>query len=56
MKLTAPKNSVWGIAVGLGVLGLISHFVNIPHVSPYAFWLLGAGFVILAVACLLKGV
>ncbi|MEE3447990.1 MAG: hypothetical protein VZQ51_05190 [Bacteroidales bacterium] len=56
MKLSAPKNSVWGVGVGLGVLGILGNLVSIPHVSPYAFWLLAAGFAVLAIACLFKGV
>ncbi len=56
MKLTAPKNSVWGVAVGLGVLGILGKLVTIPFVSQYAFVLLAVGFGILAISCLLKGV
>jgi hypothetical protein len=54
MKLTAPRNSVWGVAVGLGVLGILGKFA-IAALAPYAFWLVLAGFAILAIACLLKG-
>ena len=55
MQMNAPKNITWTIAVVLGLLGLISHFVAIPQVSPYQFWLVSAGFVILALGSLLKG-
>ena len=56
MKLSAPKNSVWIVAVVLGVLGILGKFVAIPYVSQYAFVILAVGFVILAIACLLKNV
>ncbi|MBR6178835.1 MAG: hypothetical protein IKQ70_13300 [Bacteroidales bacterium] len=55
MKLSAPTNAVWGVATALGVVGIIANFVSIPFVSTYAFWFLVAGFAILALACLLKG-
>ena len=55
MKLTTPKNSVWSIATGLGVLGILGKLVNIPFISDYAFVLLAIGFVLLVLACLLKG-
>ena len=56
MKLTAPKNGAWGVATGLGVIGLIGKFATIPFVTANAFWFVFAGFAILAIACLLKGV
>ena len=55
MKLTAPTNAVWGIATGLGVLGILGKFVSIPFVSENCFWFVGVGFAVLAIACLLKG-
>ena len=56
MKLSAPKKIVWIISVALGILGIIGKFVVIPFVSAYAFWLVTAGFVILAVATFFKGI
>ncbi|MBP5502544.1 MAG: hypothetical protein J6Y24_07125 [Bacteroidales bacterium] len=55
MKLSAPTNAVWGVATALGVVGILGHFISIPFVSAYSFWFLFAGFIILALACLLKG-
>lgn len=55
MKLNAPKQIVWIIAVIVGVLGILGHFVVIPFVSAYAFWFVVVGFVLLALATLLKG-
>ena len=55
MRLSAPKKVVWLIAVILGVLGLIGHFVVLPVVTPYSFWLVAVGFIILVLATLLEG-
>ncbi|MGA9191365.1 MAG: hypothetical protein WBZ24_06520 [Anaerolineales bacterium] len=54
MKLSAPKVITWWIAVVLGVLGLLGHFGTIAVLSQYAFWLVAAAFVLLALATLLK--
>lgn len=56
MKLSAPTQVAWIIAVVLGVLSLIGYFVTIPFISAYGFWLAFAAFAILAVASVLKGV
>jgi len=55
MKLSAPTQAVWLVAVILGVVGIVAHFGVIPAVAPYAFWLVGVAFIILGVATLLKG-
>ena len=56
MKLSAPKNITWWIAVILGVLGLLGNFVTLPVISGLSFWLLLLGFAILAVATFVEGV
>jgi len=57
MKLSAPKNITWWIAVVVGVLGILGSFTNIPFVSDSnnSFWFVAVGFVLLALATLLKG-
>lgn len=55
MNLNAPKNVTWWIAVVLGVLGILGSLVTIPLVSDYNFLFVVAGFVLLAIATLLKG-
>ena len=55
MKLNAPKNITWWIAVIVGVLGVLGNFVAIPIVSGEAFWFVTVGFVLLALATYLKG-
>jgi hypothetical protein len=54
MKLSAPKNITWWIAVVLGVLGILGTFVTLPLVSANAFWFVAVGFIILALATFLK--
>ena len=54
MKLSAPKNITWWIAVVLGVLGILGTFVTLPLVSANAFWFVAVGFILLALATFLK--
>lgn len=54
MKLTPPKTITFWIAVILGVLGILGELTKVPIVSPYAFWFLAAGFVLLVVALMVK--
>ena len=55
MKLSAPKQVTWIIAVVAGALGFIGTYVAIPVVSGIAFWLIFGAFVLLALATFLKG-
>jgi len=56
MKLSEPKVVTWWIAVIVGALGLIGHFApSTPIIGPNSFWFLAAGFVLLVLATLLKG-
>jgi hypothetical protein len=55
MKLNAPKNVTWWIAVVLGVLGILGNYMAIPFVSGFAFLFVAVGFVLLALATYLKG-
>jgi hypothetical protein len=54
MKLTEPKVVTFWIAVILAALGVLAFLGSIPGLSGYAFWLVVAGFVLLALANLLK--
>ena len=54
MKLSAPKVVTWWVAVVAGVLGIVGTFVDLPFVSDYTFFLVAAGFVLLALATFLK--
>ena len=55
-KLNAPSQTLWLISVILGGLGIVSSQVVISGVTPYSFWLLAVGFLILVIATLTKGV
>jgi hypothetical protein len=50
MKLSAPKQITWWVAVVLGVIGVIGYLIEIPVLSDYAGWVVFAAFVILAAA------
>jgi hypothetical protein len=55
MRLSRPKVITWWIAVVFGVLGILGSFISIPLVSSYTFFFVVVGFVLLALATLLKG-
>ena len=54
MKLSAPKQITWIIALVVGLLGILGSLVTIPVISAYAFWLVVIAFVILIAATFLK--
>lgn len=56
MKLSAPKQMLWLVAVIVGVLGILGNFVATPFISAYAFWLVAVGFALLALGTAMKGV
>jgi len=56
MRLNAPTQYVFLLSLALAVLALVGHFVLIPYVTVYQFWIAIAGYVVLAAACVLKGV
>lgn len=51
MKLNAPKNITFFICAALIVVGIV---LNIAKVG-FGFWVLAAGAVVLALACILSG-
>lgn len=55
MKLTPPKGIMFWILVILGFLGYIGTLLTIPFISAYTFWFLFAGFVLLLLSLLIKG-
>ncbi len=56
MKPSAPKKLIWAIALILGIIGIIGHFVSIDFISQNQFWFVVAGFVLLAIGTTFKGV
>ncbi len=55
MSMNAPKKTTWIVALVLGAVGIVASLVHIPVISGFAFWLLVAGFVVLAVATTVRG-
>jgi hypothetical protein len=50
MKLSAPQQATWWVAVVLGVLGILANLVIIPVLSGFAFWLVVIALVLLVLA------
>lgn len=55
MKLSAPTQALWLIAVVLGVLGLLGYFGIVPQLAAYAFGLEAIAFGLLTLGTLFKG-
>ncbi|MBU0656268.1 MAG: hypothetical protein KJ914_14190 [Gammaproteobacteria bacterium] len=55
MNLSAPTMPVWVVAVIAGGLGILGKLVVIPAITPYAFWLVAIGFLLLLLGSVLKG-
>jgi hypothetical protein len=55
MKLSAPKQVTFWIAVVLAVVGVIAFLVHIPVLSGFAFWLVVIGFILLLLGNLIAG-
>jgi len=54
LKLSAPKVVTFWIAVALAALGVLAQQGFLSGFAGYAFWLVVAGFVLLALATLFK--
>ncbi len=54
MQTNAPNFVVWVVAVVIGAVGLLAHFIAIPVASMYSFWFVTIGFVVLAIANVVK--
>jgi general stress protein CsbA len=48
MKLSAPKNVTFYVAVVLGVLGLLGALIPLGFITGLSFWLVFVGFLVLA--------
>jgi hypothetical protein len=55
MRLSAPKQVTWWIALVVGIVGILAHLVIIPVLSGFAFWLVVVAFVLLIQATILEG-
>ena len=60
MRLTPPTFFIWFIALVVGVLGIIFHLgvISVPAITNVvsSFWMVTAGFVLLVLSTLLKGI
>jgi hypothetical protein len=54
MKLSAPKKNTWWVALILGIIGIVGHFVVIPIVTPWAWLIVVVAFVLLVLATSVK--
>ncbi len=55
MKTNAPRSIVWWVSVVIGVLGIVGKFIALPILTAYSWWLVAIGFIILALATVIKG-
>ncbi len=59
MRLSAPKQLTWWIAVIIGAIGFVLHLVSLPMLAvvPFGlgFWLVVVGFVILLIGTAIPG-
>ena len=55
MKLNAPKQITWYVAVVLAVLGLIFSFIDAGFLTDISFWLVLASAVLSILAAYLPG-
>jgi hypothetical protein len=56
MKLSAPKQITWIIALILGIVGILASLTTLPVITPaIGFWLLAAGWALMLIATITKG-
>ena len=55
MRLNAPKQITWIVAVVVGVGAIIVKLVGGPLLEPWSFWIMAVGWLILVAATYLKG-
>jgi len=56
MRLNAPTQVVWTIALILGIVGVLATLTPIPIITPaLGFWLVVAGWALLVIATVLRG-
>jgi hypothetical protein len=55
MKFSAPTQVVWIIALILGIVGILGVLGIITALAAYAFWLVVAGWAVLLIATVMRG-
>ncbi len=56
MNLSAPKMTTFVASLVIALVGLLAYLVDIPALSPYAFWILLLGLVVLAAGVMIDGI
>ena len=55
LKLSPPSQIVWIIALILGLVGILASMGVIAALATYAFWLVVAGWALLLIATIVRG-
>jgi hypothetical protein len=56
MRLSAPKQITWIIALILGIVGILANLTTIPVITPdIGFWLVAIGWALLLIATITRG-
>jgi len=55
MRFSAPTQIVWIIALILGIAGILGFMGAIAALSGFAFWLVAAGWALLLLATVMRG-
>lgn len=55
MKLNAPKQVTWIVALVLAIVALISYLVTIPVLTDLSFWIALVGLVLMLLATYFEG-
>lgn len=56
MKLSAPRQVTWIIALILGIVGILANLTSIPVVTPaIGFWLVVVAWALLLIASITRG-
>ncbi|MCY7351837.1 MAG: hypothetical protein LH606_14425 [Cytophagaceae bacterium] len=53
---SAPSRILWLVALLIGGLGILFHFVQVAELSQYNYWMLLTGFVLLVVGTAYRNV
>jgi hypothetical protein len=54
MKLSAPTQILWVIAVIAGLLGIVGHFTPVKYLTEYQFPLVAIGFALLVIGTVFR--
>ena len=54
IKLYAPTMPLFATSIALATLAVIGHYVKIPYVTQYDFWVVLAGYAMLALGNVMR--